>query len=75
MSHHYGRIVLAFIFAALLFQSSACTHPPADKDVAAARDAPVTGSPMYLTGQVEWIARAFSPECRVKKTDVVMTGG
>lgn len=75
MSHHYERIVLAFIFAALLFQSAACTPPAADKDVAAAHGAPVSGSPMYLTGQVEWIARAFSPECRIKKTDVVMTGG
>jgi hypothetical protein len=34
-----------------------------------------TNKPLYLNGQVEWIARSFSPECRIKKNQEDRVGG
>jgi hypothetical protein len=67
--------VFLFILTLLLLGSTACTQTATTEDVPIAISAPPAGSPMYMAGQVEWIAKTFSPDCRIKKTDVVMTGG
>jgi hypothetical protein len=67
--------VFVFIFTLLLFGSTACTETVTTEEMTVASITPPSGSPMYMAGQVEWIAKTFSPDCRIKKTDVVMTGG
>jgi hypothetical protein len=39
------------------------------------RTVPTTATPMYITGQIEWIAKIFSPECRIKKSNPETGGG
>ena len=69
------KILLMILFTMFFLVSMACAHIATGEDIKVAREASSAGSPVYMAGQIEWIAKTFSPECRIKKTDVVMTGG
>ena len=69
------KILIMLLFAILFLESTACAPIATGEDIKVARETSSAGSPVYMAGQIEWIAKTFSPECRIKKTDVVMTGG
>jgi hypothetical protein len=81
------RIVFITIVLLIIFSSGACTPLNSKEPTTIAQSTPATapavtttistpaGAPVYLSGQVEWIARSFSPECRLRKADVVKVGG
>jgi hypothetical protein len=80
------RIVFITIALFIIF-SGACTPLRSEEPTTVAQSTPATvptttstsstpvGTPVYLSGQVEWIAKSFSPECRIRKTDGVKLGG
>jgi hypothetical protein len=69
------KIIFPLILTLILLGTSACTQTTTAGEVSISNVKPTDGSPIYMAGQVEWIAKTFSPECRIKKTDVMMTGG
>ena len=62
---------IAFLIMALaLVASIACAPIKSTQTNAVTQNATVAAAPntpMYTAGQVEWIARSFSPDCRVQK--------
>ncbi len=68
------KIAFFFVLGLFLIQNIACAEATNSKEVIAVRNEPAAGPPVYLAGQVEWIARIFSPECRNKKTDKTAPG-
>jgi hypothetical protein len=62
----FMRQTLVLILALLIISSAACA-PDNSKEVKAITQSASPAKVMYITGQVEWIARSFSPECRVIK--------